>query len=152
MIIRTALCLALAVAAPAVAAPGDVARSDFITIQDGEFRKMDADKNGQLTRPEVEDFQRLAAVATAQARNRQWFAELDSDRNGQLSPAEFAKVSPPVPIADGRPLIAQFDLNKDGQISLVENRAGKLAAFDRIDTDKDGVVTAAEMRAAGVVQ
>jgi Ca2+-binding EF-hand superfamily protein len=99
-------------------APGDVPRAHYITVQDGEFRKMDADKNGQVTRAEVEAFQRLAAVATAQARNRQLFAQLDA--------------------------------NRDGQISLVQHRAGKLASFDRLDTDKDGVVTVAEMRPAGV--
>lgn len=33
---------------------------------------------------------------------------------------------------------AQLDLNKDGRVSLVEHRGGKLAYFDKIDTDKEG--------------
>lgn len=134
------------------AASGDVPRAQYITVQDGEFRKMDADKNGQVTKAEVEDFQRLTAVASAQARNRQMFVQLDADGNGQLSPAEFAKVATPAGPVNGQPVIAQIDLNKDGQISLVEHRTAKLASFDRIDTDKDGIVTVAEMRAAGVVK
>lgn len=39
-----------------------------------------------------------------------------------------------------------------GAVSLIEHRAGKLAYFDQIDSDKDGVVTVAEMKAAGVIK
>ena len=49
-------------------------------------------------------------------------------------------------------MMATLDQNHDGSITLIENRAGKLAYFDKIDTDKDGVVTAAEMKAAGVIK
>ena len=113
---------------------------------------MDADKNGQVTRAEAEAFLRLSAVASAQARNRQMFAQLDADRNGQLSPAEFARITAPPPAVNGQPFIARLDLNKDAQVSLVEHRTGKLAAFDRLDTDKDGTVTVAEMKAGGVIK
>ena len=113
---------------------------------------MDADKDGQVTKAEVEDFQRLPAVAESQARNRQLFAQLDADRNGQLSSAEFAKLAVPPPPVNGQPVIAQLDLNHDGKVSLVEYRTAKLANFDHIDTDKDGIVTVAEMRAAGVIK
>ena len=153
MLDRAALCLAVLAMTPLLAqATADVPRAQYITVQDGEFRKMDADKNSQVNRSEVEAFQRTAAVATARVRNQQLFAQLDSDRNGQISQAEFSKLTPPAPPVNGQPFIAQMDGNKDGQVSLVEHRAGKLAYFDRIDTDKDGVVTAAEMRAAGVIK
>ena len=46
--------------------------------------------------------------------------------------------------------MAKMDLSKDGQISLIEHRTATLANFDRMDTDKDGVVTPAEMKAAGL--
>lgn len=133
-------------------ASGDVPRTQYITVQDGEFRKMDADKNGQLTRAEVEAFQRIVALATARTRNQQLFAQLDTDRNGQISAAEFTKLSAPPPPVNGQPFIAQMDGNRDGKVSLIEHRAGKLAHFDRMDTDKDGTVTLAEMRAAGVIK
>lgn len=157
MAYRLALCLiglAVPAALAAQANPGssDVPRAQYITVQDGEFRKMDADRNGQLTRAEVEAFQRMTAIATARARNQQLFAQLDKDRNGQLSAAEFLALAAPAPPVNGQPFIAQMDGNKDGRISLVEHRAGKLAHFDRIDTDKDGVVTVAEMKAAGVIK
>ena len=150
--VRTAL-LAMLPATPLLAQAGaDVPRATYINVQDGEFRKMDADKDGQVTLAEVEGFQRAAAVASGQQRNRALFAQLDSDKSGQVSAAEFARLNAPAPPANGRPLLAQLDGNRDGRISLVEHRAGKLAYFDRIDTDKDGVVTGAEMRAAGVIK
>ena len=35
---------------------------------------------------------------------------------------------------------------------MVEYRTGKLASFDRMDADKDGIVSVAEMKAAGVIK
>ena len=125
-------------------------RAQFITDMDTEFRKMDADKNGQLTRTEIEQFQKLQAVAQAQARNQAMFAQLDADKNGQLSAAEFSKISTSPPAANGQPMIARMDGNRDGQVSLIEHRTATLSNFDRIDTDKNGIVTGAEMKAGGI--
>ena len=119
---------------------------------DGEFGKMDADKNGQLTKAEVEAFQRSAAMAAAGQRARNAFAALDTDKNGQLSLAEFSKLAAAAqPQVNGQPMIASMDSSKDGKISLIEHRAATLANFDKIDTDKDGIVTPAEMKAGGIV-
>ena len=134
------------------AASGNVPRSDYIATMDIEFRKMDGDKNGQVTRAEVEAQERGAALGQARARAQAKFAELDTDRNGQISPVEFAKLITGTPAVDGRPLIGKLDTNKDGQISLIEHRAGKLSYFDQIDSDKDGIVSVAEMKAAGVIK
>jgi Ca2+-binding EF-hand superfamily protein len=142
--------LAFIPAALAAQAATSLPRAQFITDMDTEFRKMDADKNGQLTRTEIEQFQKLQAVAQAQTRNQAMFAQLDVDRNGQLSPAEFSKISSPPPAANGQPMIARMDGNRDGQVSLIEHRTATLSNFDRLDTDKDGVVTAAEMKAGGI--
>jgi hypothetical protein len=40
----------------------------------------------------------------------------------------------------------RLDLNKDGIVNLIEHRTVMLATFDAIDSDKDGVVTPAEMQ------
>lgn len=155
MFVRVVPIALFAFAAPAFAQgarSGDVPRSLYIVTMDQEFGKMDADKNGRVTRAEVEAFQRSSAVAQAGARSRALFAQLDTDRNGSLSPAEFAKGVSPTGQVNGQPLIAQLDTNRDGNISLIEHRAGKLAYFDKIDLDKDGVVTAAELKAAGVTK
>jgi hypothetical protein len=134
----------------AATGPQPLARDQFIREIDGEFRKMDADKNGQLTKIEIEQYQKLQAVADARARNQALFAQLDTDRNGQLSPAEFTKVVGPPPAANAGPMLSREDGNRDQQISLVEHRAATLANFDRIDTDKDGIVTPVEMKAGGI--
>lgn len=125
-------------------------RAQFIADMDSEFRKMDADKNGQLTRTEIEQYQKLQAIAQGKSRNRALFAQLDADRNGQLSPSEFAKIATPAPAANAQPMIARMDSNRDSQVSLVEHRGATVANFDRLDADKDGIVTAAEMKAGGI--
>lgn len=148
--------LAAFVEGPAIgqqpAAPGDVPRAEFLKVMDQEFGKMDADKNGKLTRVEIEQFQRAAAVADAARRNRTLFGQLDADRNGQISVAEFAKLAVPPASPNAAPVLGQTDLNKDQLVTLVEYRTAKLANFDHMDTDKNGVVSAAEMRAAGLVK
>ena len=144
---------ALSSGASAQGAPsGDVPRAQFITTMDGEFGKMDADKDGKVTRAEIEAYDRTVALANARARAEAMFDQLDVDKNHQLSLAEFMKLVTAPPPVDGRPLIAKLDLNHDGVISAVEYRAGKLGYFDQIDTDKNGVVSVAEMKAAGVVK
>ena len=122
-----------------------VTRLQYIASMDGEFRKMDADKNGQLTRTEIEQFQAQQLAAQAQARNKSLFGQLDKDKNGQLSRAEFARIATPAPVANGQPMIARMDGNRDSQISIAEHRTATLRNFDRVDSDKDGVVTPAEM-------
>jgi hypothetical protein len=136
--------------AQAPAGPSAIPRDRFIADMDAEFRKMDADKNGLLTKVEIEQYQKLQAIAQAQARNRALFARLDADRNGQLSPAEFAKLVTAPPPANAQPMLTRMDSNRDSQISLVEHRTATLANFDRLDTDKDGIVTPAEMKAGGI--
>ena len=125
-------------------------RAQFIAGMDGEFRKMDADKNGQLTKPEIEQFQTQQAAAQSRARNKELFEQLDKDKNGQLSQSEFAKIATPAPVANAQPMISRMDGNRDSQISGAEYRASTLANFDRVDSDKNGIVTADEMKAGGV--
>jgi Ca2+-binding EF-hand superfamily protein len=136
--------------APVTASP--VPRTEFIQVMDTEFKQMDADKNNILTKKEIEDFQRAVSILVAQRRNAAAFQALDKDKNGQLSPAEFANLPMNVPQPNAAPVLAQADTNRDGQITMVEYRTGKLASFDRMDTDKDGIVSVAEMKAAGLIK
>lgn len=137
---------------PAPASPTPVPRATFISTMDAEFKRMDADKNNILTKKEIEEFQRSVSILVAQRRIVAMFQALDKDKNGMLSPAEFAALPMNLPPANSAPVLAQTDLNRDGQITMVEFRAGKLINFDRMDTDKDGIVTPAEMRAAGLIK
>ena len=135
---------------PTPAAGAALPRAQFITDMEREFRKMDADKNGQLARAEIEQYQKLQAVAQAQARNGAMFAQLDTDKNGQLSKSEFAKIATPAPTANAQPMLDRMDGNRDNQVSQVEHRTATLANFDHLDANKDGVVNSAEMKAAGI--
>lgn len=156
-LLAAALIAALAIGSPAlgqakVASTSDapLQRAKFIAGMENEFRRMDSDKNGQLTRAEIEQFQAQQLAGQAKARNKALFEQLDKDKNSQLSQAEFANIATPAPVANGQPMIARMDGNRDSQISLAEHRTATLANFDRVDSNKDGVVTAAEMKAGGV--
>lgn len=142
-----ALSAPAALLAQAAPAPQSIPRAAFITTMDGEFRKIDTDRDGQISRVEIDKFQRAAALAIVQERRRRLFADLDADRNGQISPSEFAKVPIATPRTDAATLM-RFDTGRDGKVSLLEHRTATLANFDRLDTDKDGVVSALE-RTAG---
>ncbi len=133
----------------AAPAPQPIPRAAFIGTMDGEFRKIDADRDGEITRAEIEQFQRAAAAARVQALRGQLFAGLDADRSGQISAAEFTRMPINPPRTDATTLL-RFDTSRDGKVSLLEHRTATLANFDRMDSDKDGVVSAAEMRAGGI--
>jgi len=140
-------------AQPAPAGPTavPVPRTEFLATMDAEFRKMDADKNGILTRIEIEQFLSMTSLAQATQRIRALFAQLDTDRSGQLSPAEFARLQTAPPAPNAAPVL-QADLNRDQSVSLVEWRTAKLANFDRLDADKDGIVSVPELRAGGIIK
>ena len=71
--------------------------------------------------------------------------------NGQLSLAEFTRLATATPPrVDVSATMNRLDLNRDQKITLIENRTATLANFDKLDTDKDGVVSVAEMRAGGI--
>jgi Ca2+-binding EF-hand superfamily protein len=153
------LCAAALASAPlvaqqprAVAAPQspDVLRAAFIATMDAEFRRRDTDGNGTITRAELERFEGAAAFAAAQLQNRDLFRRLDADRNGMLSPGEFAALVGAPAAPDVSAQMSRLDGNRDQQVSLIEYRAATLAGFDRLDTDHDGIVTAAELRAGNI--
>lgn len=133
-------------------AQGPIPRSEFIQAMDAEFKERDADRNGIVTKTEIEAFQRAFFARVNQARLAALFQRLDADKNGQLSPGEFAGLNgPPAPV-DAGILLKQVDLNHDGQVTIVEYRTGKLRSFDDMDADKDGVVSVSEMKAGGLIK
>jgi hypothetical protein len=134
-------------AAPTRVAPAPMAKSAFLMKVDSEFVAMDANKDGKLTKDEIERFQSTAIEARRRERNRALFAQLDTDRNGALSPQEFERIAGRARIVNVQPLIVKEDTNKDQQLSMSEYRAGAAADFDRLDTNKDGFLSQAEAQA-----
>ena len=146
--------LALLLAAPPSIPPDKAAisRARFIADTDALFRRMDLNSNGQLDRSEIELFQRNQANDAAVARNRTTFAQLDTDKDGKLSQSEFDRFAPPPNTANATPMLTRMDVDRSQSISLTEHRAAMLINFNRLDTDRDGVVSQAEMKAGGLAR
>ncbi len=114
---------------------------------DIEYRKLDANKD---TRAEIEAQQQPGALNEATASARATFARIDTDRNAQLSIDEFVRASIAQPKkADDTAILNRLDSNRNQKVSRVEYRTLTLANFDRLDVDKDGVVSAEEQRTGG---
>ena len=146
------LALAL-IAAPLLAqpAPQPIPRATFLATMDAQFKLLDTNHDGIVTRAELEASEQRAAAALAAQRAAAAFAQLDSDHNGQLSLAEFTRLATATPPhIEVSATMNRLDLNRDQKITLIENRTATLANFDKLDTDKDGVVSVAEMRAGGI--
>jgi Ca2+-binding EF-hand superfamily protein len=107
-----------------------------------DFAAIDADKDGKITKPELEAF-RAARVGAA-----------DADKDGKLSPAELKAQAMERASARADEMVARMierhDSDGDGLISVAEMAAGPspLDIFDRIDRDKDGAISQAEAEAA----
>ena len=121
-----------------------VTRAQVVANAESEFARVDANKDGQMSRTEIETYQRTSATARVTARNKALFAELDADKNGQINAVEFAKASS-VPKPDAS-FVLRIDANKDGQVSLAEHRGAAIETFTKIDANKDGTLTAAEVQ------
>ena len=138
---------------PAAAAPQQLTRTQLSQQLDTEFKNLDANHDGKLTKAEVEAaMTRRAAQAQAEV-NQQLktvFEKIDTNHNGSISLAEFQaqqKISIDPAKVDAR--VAQLDTNHDGVVTAEEYRNATLAQFDAADTNHDGVVSAAEAQAAG---
>jgi hypothetical protein len=143
---------------------GKISKAELTAALDARFAKMDVDRDGQLTSKD-RDLKR-------QQRLDERFATLDADRNGQISKAEFAAGHEAR--ADKRAQAGKPDGRgwgkghhrgpgrgmmrggpggfgpgaKDGVMTKAQFMAGPIAMFDKADTNKDGFVTADEMKAA----
>ncbi|WP_379545669.1 EF-hand domain-containing protein [Qipengyuania sp. DSG2-2] len=130
---------------------GSLSRAQFIAQMDAQFTQLDADQNGIITDAEIGQRRVQLQQAAALRLNQQIFQQLDTDGNGALSPQEFAALSNPnavgaVPV----PSVQEFDRDGDGAITLVEYRIRTQGNFDALDQDRDGIMSAAEMQAAGL--
>lgn len=179
---------------------GKVSLDEFKTNAAAAFKAFDADGNGQVTKDEIKARHaafkdarkavRDAAVADkGKARDAlraggpymlpgagKMFEKADTDKNGSLSEAEVLASAEKIferrdsnkdgmlDPADAHPgkgkghhgkdreqraerMLNRLDTDKDGKISQAEMLARASQAFERFDTDKNGVVTKAEVDA-----
>jgi Ca2+-binding EF-hand superfamily protein len=137
--------------AAAPQAPQSETRAVFTQNVDATFNEVDTNKDGFVTRAEIDAAQTKQLQAMNAARQQQLAAEfkkLDTNKDNQLSLAEFQAAAGPMPATQPDAPIAKLDTNKDGKISRDEYRAPKLADFDKADANHDGTVTVAELKAA----
>jgi Ca2+-binding EF-hand superfamily protein len=146
-----AMALAQEAAAPEEAKP--VTRAEINAKLDSDYADLDADKDGKATPAEINA--RLLKSAEAELdlyrkKRDETFAKLDTDGNGTISRAEFdAKAPlPKIKEADAKPFLDRFDKDKDGAITQEEFRGPTLANFEKMDGNKDGTVSPAELKAA----
>ena len=128
--------------APTANTPQPIPRTQFMQRIDAVFVAADANKDGFADRNELEAVQTKefnARRATVIRQREAAFKVLDKDNNGSLTLTEFnAAVAGAAVKTDTASVINRFDTNKDGKVSLAENRTPALAQFDRADTNKDG--------------
>lgn len=134
-------------------APQPIARAAFLARADSAFVAVDANKDGFTDRAEIEaaETRGMAALKQRTIREREAaFRRLDVDKNGSLTLTEFnaVAVAQALPKPDAARFLNALDTNKDGKVSLAENRAPAAVRFDRADTNKDGTLSVAEQRAA----
>jgi Ca2+-binding EF-hand superfamily protein len=120
-------------------------RYDDWTLQG--FRDLDADGNGRITAAEWsydrEDFRRADHNGDGILTQREFLGEAAND--GERTPGDYASST-----TDARFL--DLDGNRDDRVSRSEWRSDR-ATFDRLDENRDGYLTRAEMAApsAGVI-
>jgi Ca2+-binding EF-hand superfamily protein len=151
-------------------AKGPTTRAELLAKVQERFVKVDADKDGAITRAEF-DAHRATMKAEHEARRAQrraeHFAELDTDKSGQLSKEEFSAPRSEgerhghrgmhhggwgkmhgMGMGGGEGWFDRLDANKDGRVTLAEAQAVPLAMFNKADVNKDGTVTPEERKAA----
>jgi len=147
----SALPVAAAAQSGGTAGAQQMTRSALSSQLDASFATIDTNKDKNLNKSEVEAAQArnvAQAQATIAKRIEAEFAKLDGNKDGQLSLAEF-KVAAPTPKAPPvDELMKQLDRNSDGKVSQDEYRALPLGNFDRLDSNKDGTISAQEQAAA----
>lgn len=147
---------------------GNITRAEATTAATQHFAKMDANKDGKIDQSDRE--------AMRAQRQAQRFDKLDANDDGSVSKDEFSaprdggamageagERGPRDGMRDGKRwggkrgghggkggmgMMRDADTNGDKAISAAEFQTASLARFDKMDANKDGTVTKAEMDTA----
>ena len=140
-------------ARPAAAPQQQSTRANVVKGLDTNFKAVDTNGDGNLSSTELaaaEGKVQQRRLAQRRAQHEAGFTRLDTNKDGSLSKAEFMAAAPTSSSAapNGASLVTRLDANKDGRVTAEEYRGPVLAQFDRADTNKDGVLSEAERKAA----
>jgi hypothetical protein len=122
---------------------GSFALSGAALAGEDKLDRLDADKDGKVTQAEY-----AAGAKTS-------FDKLDANADGKVTASQmdaaYTTTKPGVGAAQvpsSAEKIKTLDTDGDGALSAVEHEAGSRTMFDKLDADKDGSVTEAEIKAA----
>ena len=133
-------------AGPAAAQDADEAeraasRSELLRILDGNFKSVDGNGDGRLDKGEME----AAAALIASNRIERRFKSLDTNNDSMISLAEFKALTATARAGSGTAAaLPRLDSNRDGAVSAEEFRSPLITQFDRLDANKDGQLSADE--------
>jgi Ca2+-binding EF-hand superfamily protein len=140
-------------------------RAEMVQKVQERFARLDANKDGYVTKAEMESaqasmHQRMAGHMEQPA--SAMFDRMDANHDGSVTRTEFE--APHTAMADrmegkrmgmrsmhramDEHMFATADGNNDGRVSLQEATAAAAARFDRLDANHDGTITPDERRAA----
>ena len=135
----------------------EVTRDQALARADERFARLDVNRDGSVTADEA----RQARQALRTQRQGQRFDRLDSNRDGQLSREEFGQRQAMRAERRGGQgmrrggqrgqrgaMRAGRRFGADGVVTREEFRAQALQRFERLDTNRDGTITAAERQEA----
>lgn len=133
--------------------PAPISKADFVQRRVARLTAMDADADGVVTAAERQAARQALRATAAQRR----FDRLDADKDGTISRDEFQAPGERAPGVRHRgprrhgarpaPMRAG-EARADRSVAIADVRARTEAAFDRLDADRDGSVTAVERREA----
>jgi Ca2+-binding EF-hand superfamily protein len=129
---------------------GTIDQSDRDAQDDGSFKRMDEDGNGELS---GEELGTSPEFKSAHAEGRAaWFKRLDTDKSGGLTRTEVAGGADDPAQREraqrGRRLFEMGDANKDGRVTKAEYDTAVAQFVKKMDGDSNNTISPAEYEAA----
>lgn len=115
---------------------GYISRAEFGRSGDNAFSRMDTNKDGVLSAADPKPAPRGEDTRTEQTR-----AEQARQQQAQNQPPRRERLlqMPTTHSVEG--MLAMYDSNNDGVVSLAEYEQGRAAQFADVDTNRDGVLS-----------
>ncbi len=133
---------------PGVTPAQTLTRAQLTQKIEADFKASDTNGDGRISKAEIQAaLQHRAAQATTAIHQQQQaeFNKLDTNKDGRLTLAEYqagTAITVRPEAVDRR--LQQLDTNRDNAVTAAEFRAVMLGEFDKLDTNKDGVLSAQE--------